>query len=84
MLRALFRTAPELKSPREIGLMREAGKVVAEALRRCRSMAQPGVKTVGLLSVNELLLLAAPARNSTCGSWSPRLKTAAIVPAHPY
>ena len=37
---------PELKSPREIGLMREAGRLVAEALRLCRSMAKPGVKTV--------------------------------------
>src|SRR4029077_7469840 len=46
MLRALFRTAPELKSPREIGLMREAGKVVAGALRLCRQMAKPGAKTI--------------------------------------
>jgi methionyl aminopeptidase len=37
--------APELKSPREIGLMREAGKVVARALRLCREMARPGVRT---------------------------------------
>ena len=35
--------SPELKSPREIGLMREAGKIVAEALRLCRAMAKPGV-----------------------------------------
>jgi methionyl aminopeptidase len=38
--------APELKSPREIGLMREAGKVVALALRICREMARPGTRTV--------------------------------------
>lgn len=37
---------PELKSPREIGLMRQAGLLVAEALRLCRSIAKPGVKTV--------------------------------------
>lgn len=37
---------PELKSPREIGLMRQSGLLVAEALRLCRSMAKPGVKTV--------------------------------------
>jgi methionyl aminopeptidase len=37
---------PELKSPREIALMRQAGLLVAEALRLCRSMAQPGVRTV--------------------------------------
>jgi len=38
--------APELKSPREIALMREAGKVVAQALRICRDMARPGVRTI--------------------------------------
>ena len=36
---------PELKSPREIGMMREAGKIVAEALRLCRAMAKPGTRT---------------------------------------
>src|SRR5579871_3293098 len=46
MLRAFFANKPELKSPREIALMREAGKLVAEALRLCRSLAKPGVKTV--------------------------------------
>src|SRR5260370_16673727 len=45
MLRSIFAHKPELKAPREIGLMREAGKVVAEALRLCRAMAKPGVKT---------------------------------------
>jgi methionyl aminopeptidase len=46
VLRQLFSRAPELKSPREIGLMREAGKLVAEALRLCQAMARPGVKTI--------------------------------------
>jgi methionyl aminopeptidase len=45
VLRSFFSQKPELKSPREIGLMREAGKLVAEALRRCREMVQPGVRT---------------------------------------
>jgi methionyl aminopeptidase len=31
---------------REIGLMREAGKIVAEALRVCRAMIAPGVRTI--------------------------------------
>ncbi|WP_435010802.1 type I methionyl aminopeptidase [Tundrisphaera lichenicola] len=35
----------KLKSPREIGLMREAGKVVAKALDQVRRMATPGVST---------------------------------------
>jgi methionyl aminopeptidase len=46
MLRTFINRAPELKTRREIGLMREAGKVVAEALRLCRSMAKPGVRTI--------------------------------------
>jgi methionyl aminopeptidase len=46
MLRTFFQQAPELKSPREIALMRESGKVVAEALRLCRAMAKPGVRTI--------------------------------------
>ena len=45
MFRSFFSKAPELKSAREIGLMRESGKIVAEALRLCRQMAKPGVRT---------------------------------------
>lgn len=48
MLRTLLSNAPELKSPREIGLMREAGKLVAHALKICREMAQPGAKTIDI------------------------------------
>jgi methionyl aminopeptidase len=55
MLRSFFHKAPELKSPREIGLMREAGKVVAEALRICRSMAKPGTKTLEIDQAVEAL-----------------------------
>jgi methionyl aminopeptidase len=46
VLRAFSNQAPELKQARDIGLMREAGKIVAEALRLCRSMAKPGVATI--------------------------------------
>jgi methionyl aminopeptidase len=46
VLRSLFPQKPELKSAREIALMREAGKLVAEALRLCRALAKPGVRTV--------------------------------------
>ena len=35
----------KLKSPREIGLMREAGRLVARALDRVRAIAVPGVST---------------------------------------
>lgn len=48
MFRQLFSKAPELKSPREIALMREAGKLVARALQICRDLAKPGVKTIEL------------------------------------
>lgn len=46
MLRSSTFQKPELKSAREISLMREAGKLVAGALKICREMAQPGVKTI--------------------------------------
>jgi methionyl aminopeptidase len=46
VLRSKIQQAPELKSIREIGLMRETGKLVAEALRICREMAKPGVRTI--------------------------------------
>jgi methionyl aminopeptidase len=46
VLRTIFQRAPELKSARELALMREAGKVVSEALRMCREMCKPGVRTI--------------------------------------
>jgi methionyl aminopeptidase len=55
VLRALFQQGPELKSTREIGLMREAGKLVAAALRMARAMAQPGVRTVEIDQAIEAL-----------------------------
>ena len=48
MLRSIFQKGPELKSPRELGLMRDAGKIVAEALRVCRDMARPGTRTIDI------------------------------------
>jgi methionyl aminopeptidase len=38
----------KLKSPREIGLMRDAGRVVAEALAKVRQLTAPGVTTAEL------------------------------------
>ncbi|MBN9518131.1 type I methionyl aminopeptidase [bacterium] len=46
MLRQNTNRPPELKSAREIGLMREAGKLVSRALKICRDLARPGVKTI--------------------------------------
>lgn len=48
MLRSSNFRPPELKSPREIGLMREAGKLVARALKICRELAKPGVRTLDI------------------------------------
>src|SRR3954470_22664247 len=42
------RSAIKLKSPRELALMREAGRVVAQALDQVRRMAAPGVTTAEL------------------------------------
>lgn len=46
--RAAPQKPPELKSPREIALMRESGKLVASALRICREMCKPGTKTIDI------------------------------------
>lgn len=49
MLKSLFHNkAAELKSDREIAMMRESGKIVAEALRICREMAKPGARTLDI------------------------------------
>lgn len=45
MLRSKSNKPTELKSSREIALMREAGKLVSRALKICRSMATPGTTT---------------------------------------
>ena len=55
MFKQIFQRSPELKSAREIGLMRESGKIVAEALRLCRTMAKPGVRTIEIDSAVEAL-----------------------------
>ncbi|HJZ57556.1 MAG TPA: type I methionyl aminopeptidase [Gemmataceae bacterium] len=48
MLRHSNFRPPELKSARELALMREAGKLVARALKICREMARPGVRTMDI------------------------------------
>jgi methionyl aminopeptidase len=48
VFRQFFSQAAELKSAREIGLMRESGKIVAEALRKCRELAKPGTRTIDI------------------------------------
>jgi methionyl aminopeptidase len=48
MIRSNNSRPPELKTARELGLMREAGKLVARALKICRDMARPGVRTLDI------------------------------------
>lgn len=48
MLRAAKSRIIKLKSPRELGLMREAGKVVARALQSVRELARPGATTADM------------------------------------
>src|SRR5687767_15947629 len=48
MLRHSNFRPPELKTARELLLMRESGKLVACALKICRDMAQPGTRTLDI------------------------------------
>ncbi len=48
MLRRTISRPPELKTAREIAMMREAGKLVARAHRICREMAVPGARTIDI------------------------------------
>src|SRR5438309_542496 len=49
MLRHSNFRPPELKSIRELAMMREAGKLVARAMGICREMAKPGASAIDLL-----------------------------------
>ncbi len=46
MRRKNYQKPTELKSLHEIKLMREAGILVAKALKLCRQMAKPGIRTI--------------------------------------
>jgi methionyl aminopeptidase len=50
-----------LKSPREIGIMRRAGRIVAEILEQLRQEAKPGVTTLDLDAMAERLTRGAGA-----------------------
>ena len=52
--------------------MREAGKLVAEALRMCRNMAKPGVKTVEIDQAVEALYRHARAHSAVQGLSRPQ------------
>lgn len=51
-----------LKSPREIALMREAGRVLVAAMRLCRDLVKPGVSTLEIDREVEALLQERGAR----------------------
>jgi methionyl aminopeptidase len=51
-----------LKSPREIALMRAAGRIVAEAIRMCRDLVKPGVSTLEIDREVEALIRERGAR----------------------
>jgi methionyl aminopeptidase len=53
VLRREIQTPPELKTVEQVGLMRQAGKLVARALRICREMAKPGARTADINQVIE-------------------------------
>jgi methionyl aminopeptidase len=55
VFKQFFQRSPELKSAREIGLMRESGKIVAEALRLCREKCKAGVRTIEINTAVEAL-----------------------------
>jgi methionyl aminopeptidase len=79
VLRSLFAPKPELKSPREIALMREAGKLVAEALRLCRAMAQPGARTIDIDQAVESLYRERGAISLFKGYAGPRVPFPAVT-----
>jgi len=47
-----------LKTPAELAMMREAGKIVREALEAMRAAAQPGVTTKALDRIAEQIIHA--------------------------
>jgi methionyl aminopeptidase len=47
-----------LKSPREIALMREGGRILVEAMRLCRDLAKPGISTLEIDREVEALIRA--------------------------
>jgi methionyl aminopeptidase len=55
VLRREIQKPPVLKSLRDVGMMREAGKLVARALRICREMAKPGATTAAMNEAVEQL-----------------------------
>jgi methionyl aminopeptidase len=55
MLKTAAAQKPELKTPAEIAMMRESGKIVAEALRAARGLALPGARTSEIDRAIELI-----------------------------
>src|SRR5437763_2956856 len=79
MLRKFFNNNPELKSPRELQLMREAGKLVAEAHRIAGALCKPGVKTIEIDRAVEALYASRGAVPLFKGYPGPRVPFPAVT-----
>jgi methionyl aminopeptidase len=79
MLRKFFNNNPELKSPRELQLMREAGKLVAQAHRIAKELCKPGVKTVEIDRAVEALYASRGAVPLFKGYPGPRIPFPAVT-----
>ena len=77
MLRANNNRPPELKSAREIALMRESGKLVARALKICRDLAKPGTKTIEIGTARPGIIVALSLRRNR--KITSRTSTSAII-----
>jgi len=55
VFKKFFQNPPELKSARELALMRESGKIVSEALNLSREMCKIGVRTIEIDQAVEAL-----------------------------
>ncbi len=65
-------TRPEIKSKREIELMRDAGRVVGHALKRISETVAPGVTTAQLDAVAEQVIREAGAVSAFKGYYPPQ------------
>lgn len=55
-------TIPIIKSPREIGIMRQAGQIVAQGLKMLQEMVRPGISTADLDAAFEKHVRSSDAR----------------------
>ena len=83
MLRRTISRPPELKTAREIAMMREAGKLVARALKICRDLAKPGVRTIEINQAVEALYNRYGAISLFKGYPGPKVPFPAVTQSNP-